>query len=161
MTIPIEYFLSNYRRPYSIEQVQSFLDAPMEDVKKAHEAAIACGLTREVEPGIFISLCARDISMSNPGWKYDHGVALAIIQELARKPAFSTRALAARLGRSHEYCCKYIAAMLAINAVTVRRDGYYPGTNTDLTNLGMNVPKRIIQKRRKKAGITNIPKKGE
>ncbi|MDD3535190.1 MAG: hypothetical protein PHC50_03475 [Candidatus Cloacimonetes bacterium] len=149
----LNVFLSTYRKPYSLAQLSEILGRPVSEISPAHRRAIKKGMVANLGDGIFVSKLCREASFGTVSWRYDADIARYIIQELGKRPAFSSRALSERICRSHEFCSKYLAALIHIDAVIVKKTGYHPGPNQDLSLLGISVPRDVIRLARQKAGI--------
>lgn len=155
----INNFLNQYRKPYSLEQLSDMTGIHVTTIRPIHATAIEDGKASEIQPGIFVSHLSRSSFLCTGGWNYDITVARRIIAMLEEKPAYSCRELARRLGRSHEYACRYISALLSIDALAVSPQGYIPGPCSDLSGLGTNIIPGIITTRRKAQNIPTRKKK--
>lgn len=163
-------FLLQHRKPYSLAQLADLtgLELSAESAPQSassagnnsaenslatlHAQALADGLTKELEPGIYLSTLARPNSVHNSAqgrlWKYDLEAARQIIASLEAEPSWSCRTLAKRLGKSHEYMARYLTALLSIKAVKVTSQGYEAVPGASLKTLGENIqPYALLQAR--------------
>ncbi len=172
-------FLNQHRKPYSLAQLAdltgielSAQSAPQSaqsagngnSLESLHAQAITDGLTKEIEPGVYVSTVARPNSVHNNAqgrlWKYDLEAARQIIASLETEPSWSCRTLAKRLGKSHEYMARYLTALLSIKAVKVTSQGYEAVPGASLKSLGENIqPYALLQARwdhKHQESLTNL-----
>lgn len=155
----LSHFLASHRRPYSLALAADFLGLSLADLRPLHDAALARGEVREVEPGIYISARAHRASVTvNPSarpcstWRFDTTLAEHILDVLASGSWRSSRKLGKRLHLSHQLVCQYLTALMSIGAVGVTSDGYTV-LSRDLTRLGLDLERGIISALRKKAKL--------
>jgi len=145
-------FLNQHRKPYSLAQLADLTGLSLGELTSLHAQAITDALTKEIEPGIYVSTVARPNSVHNNAhgrlWKYDLDAARQILASLEAEPSWSCRTLAKRMGKSHEYMARYLTALLSIKAVKVTSQGYEAVPGASLKSLGENIqPYALLQAR--------------
>lgn len=166
MTAPdlLANFLQQHRRPYSLDSLADFTGIELPALLPLHDAALASGDTREVEPGIFISACAHrgaatPVKYGSQVWKFDVMVAQQILHALETDTWRSSRALAKHLGVSHQFIAVYLTALMSISVVGVSSEGYEVIDRDNLPRLGEEYHPGIIMQKRRAAGLKSRRKK--
>lgn len=140
------------------------------------EDIMACtGFSRRVIKRILNELvaekCVRQISKRDPiyvkdddyltrvstihsiNWIYSIEDCKTLMWALDGKYIKSIRALAAKIGKSRQWVFKYLEALISVEAIGIRKAGYYVTCYENMYKVGSVIKKGIIRELRAECGI--------
>jgi len=137
------------------------------------------GLSRRVIKRILNELvaenCVRQISKRDPVYSrdYEHTARISTIHctdwaysiedceklmwALDGRYIRSIRSLAAKIGRSRQWVFKYLEALISVDAIGIRKAGYYVTCYENMHKVGTVITKGIIKQKRLECGIKRTP----
>ncbi len=92
-----------------------------------------------------------------PNWHFDPKAALALINLIERRRFTSIRSIAEVFGRSRQWVFKYLEALISVDAIGIRKAGYYVTCYENMYKVGTVITKGIIKQKRLECGIKYTP----
>lgn len=157
-------FLQQYRKPYSLADLEGFLGLEREEIERLHGLEVEAGNVWEPEPGIYISALAHETTVTRSMKSGKRTVTLLLdalraqgmLDALEARKIASSRELGRAVGVSHQLACQYLTALMSIGAVEVTPEGYRV-KHRDMSRLGLDYEDGIIGKQRRQAGLKTGP----
>ncbi len=95
----------------------------------------------------------RISSIHSTDWAYSIEDCEKVMWALDGRYIKSIRALASNIGRSRQWVFKYLEALISVDAIGIRKAGYYVTCYENIYKVGTIIKKGIISEKRAECGI--------
>ncbi len=150
--ILVRNFVSQYRRPFSVDTISSYTGISTKHLKPIIDRLIADQQIKVVstDPDLIYVKADRymgihELTHDHNRWNFDPDRAMLLISELSKAKHTGIRSIAKAVGKSRQWVYVYLEALASIGVID-RVDGCYEVTSIDkLLTIGVNLNKGILR----------------
>jgi hypothetical protein len=159
--ILVRNFVSQYRRPFSVDTISSYTGISTKHLKPIIDRLISDQEIKvvSVDPEQIYVKANRymgiyETTHDHNRWNFDPERAMILINEIFRAKHTGIRSIAKNIGKSRQWVYVYLEALASIGVIG-RVDGFYEVTSLDkLLTLGVNLNKGILRTMYKNTNIS-------
>ena len=150
--ILVRNFVSQYRRPFSVDTIASYTGISTKRLKPIIDMLIIEQQIKVVSTDpeqIYVKanryLGIYEKTHDHNRWNFDPDKAMILINEISRAKHTGIRSIAKNIGKSRQWVYVYLEALASIGLID-RVDGCYEVTSLDkLLTIGLNLKKGILR----------------
>ena len=151
-------FVTSSRNFFVIEQIMECTGLSRRVIKRVLNELVAENCVRQISKRDPIysrdyEHTARISTIHCTNWAYSIEDCEKLMWSLEDCYIRSIRAIAAKIGRSRQWVFKYLEALISVDAVGIRKAGYYVTCYENMHKVGTVITKGIIRQKRIECGI--------